>query len=157
MPTVSRIRRHLSFAQVIEGQIEGEKKCHRELSVIEHLAASGVTPEAVAINDNVCSFIIDSCDGTRFADALHEPNMTVNIREHCARVALTRTATDWRLPSLGRVMQAFDTEGIDVVHLAGDAVALTVLVDEREADHVAGVFSRFYQPAALKASERLAS
>jgi hypothetical protein len=43
-------------------------------------------------------------------------------------------------------------------HLAGDdAVALTVLVDEREADHVAGVFSRFYQPAALKASERLAS
>jgi hypothetical protein len=34
---------------------------------------------------------------------------------------------------------------------------LTVLVDEREADRVVGIFSRFYQPSASNVSGRLAS
>jgi hypothetical protein len=54
-------------------------------------------------------------------------------------------------------MEAFDDEGIGVVHLTSDATALTVLVEEREADRVVGIFSRFYQPAASHASGRLAS
>jgi hypothetical protein len=44
-------------------------------------------------------------------------------------------------------MKAFDDEGIDVVRLNGDTSALTVIVDESEADHVLSVFSHFYQPA----------
>jgi len=124
---------------------------------MEHLATSGITLEAVAINQDGCSFIIDSRDGARFASAIGELNVAVKLHDRCARVALTRTATDWPLPSLGRVMEAFDAEGIDVVHLTSDATALTVLVDEHQADHVVGVFSRFYQPAASSASRRLAS
>jgi hypothetical protein len=54
-------------------------------------------------------------------------------------------------------MEALDNEGIGVVHLTSDATALTVLVDEREADRVAAIFSRFYQPAASNVSGRLAS
>jgi aspartokinase len=126
---------------------------------MEHLTVAGITLEAVAISSDGCSFIIDSRDRTRFADAIRDLdlNLAVKLHDRCARVALTRTATDWPLPSLGRVMQAFDDEGIDVVHLTSDATALTVLVDESEADHVVGVFSRFYQPSATHAPGRLAS
>ncbi|HEV8020229.1 MAG TPA: hypothetical protein VGP41_03130 [Candidatus Lustribacter sp.] len=113
---------------------------------MDHLTSAGITLEAVAINDEGCSFIIDSRDAERFANAIDELNVAVKLHDKCARVALTRTPTDWPLPSMGRVMQAFDDEGIDVVHLNGDATALTVIVDEGEADHVLRVFSRFYQP-----------
>jgi hypothetical protein len=85
-------------------------------------------------------------------------DVQITLQERCARIALTRAATDWPLPSLGRVLQALDDEGIDVVHLVYDPTALTVLVDEGEADHVARIFSRFYLPATAKSpSERLAS
>lgn len=114
---------------------------------MDHLAAAGITLEAVAIDHEGCSFIIDSRDATRFASAIDELNVAIKLHDRCARIALTRTATDWPLPSLGRVMKAFDDEGIDVLHLNGDATALTVIVDESAADHVLGVFSRFYQPA----------
>jgi aspartokinase len=157
MPSVSRLRRRVSFAQVIAGEIEGAEKRRCERSIMENLTASGITLEAVVIDGDGCSFIIDSRDGTRFASAIHELNVAVKLHDQCARVALTRTATDWPLPSLGRVMEAFDNEGIDVVHLASDASALTVLVDEREADRVVGIFSRFYQPSASNVSGRLAS
>jgi len=157
MPTVSRIRRHLAFAHVIEGQIEGEKKRQCERSLMEGLTASGIRPEAVAITADGCSFVIDRREESRLAAVIQDAKMTVKLRDHCARIALTRTAMDWPLPSLERVMQAFDAESIDIVHLSGDATALTVVVDEREADHVVGVFSRFYQPTAAKVPERLAS
>jgi aspartokinase len=124
---------------------------------MEHLAASGIAMEAVAITGDGCSFIIDSRDGARFASAIVDLNVALKLHDHCARVALTRTATDWPLPSLKRVMEALDNEGIGVVHLTSDATALTVLVDEREADRVAASFSRFYQPAASNVSGRLAS
>ena len=137
----------MSFAQVIEGELDAANKRHCERSVMERLTASGITVEAAAINEEGCSFIIDSRDGTRFASAIDKLNVAVKLHDRCARVALTRTATDWPLPSLGRVMEAFDDEGIDVVHLTSDATALTVLVDECEADRVVGVFFRFYQPA----------
>ena len=114
---------------------------------MDHLREAGITVEAAAINEEGCSFIIDSRDGTRFASAIDKLNVAVKLHDRCARVALTRTATDWPLPPLGRVMEAFDDESIDVVHLTSDANALTVLVDEREADRVVGVFSRFYRPA----------
>ena len=114
---------------------------------MEHLGASGISLEAAAITGDGCSFIIDSRDGTRFVSAINDLNVAIKLQDRCARVALTRTATDWPLPSLRRVMEAFDNEGIDVVHLTSDATALTVVVDEREADRVVGLFSRFYQPA----------
>lgn len=114
---------------------------------MDHLTAAGITLEAVAIDDEGCSLIIDGRDAARFATAIEGLNVAVKIHEKCARVSLTRTATDWPLPPMRRVMEAFDDEGIDVVHLTGDATALTVIVDEREADHVLSVFSRFYQPA----------
>jgi len=147
MPSVSRLRRRVSFVAVIEGDLDGANKRHCERSVMDHLTTAGITLEAVAINAEGCSFIIDSRDAARFATAIDELNVAVKVHDKCARVALTRTATDWPLPSMRRVMGAFDDEGIDVVHLTSDATALTVIVDEREADHVAGVFSRFYQPA----------
>jgi len=149
MPSISRLRRRVSFAQVIEGDLDGAHKRHCERGVVQHLTAAGIRLEAVAIDNEGCSFIIDSRDATRFAAAVDELNVAVKLHDHCARIALTRTATDWPLPALGRVMEAFDNEGIDVVHLNGDANALTVIVDEREADHVLGVFSRFYQPASV--------
>jgi aspartokinase len=148
MPSVSRLRRRVSFAQVIEGEIIGAEKRHCEQSLLEHLTTAGVSFAAVTINSEGCSFIIDSRDEPRFNTAVHELNVAVKLHDHCARVALTRTPTDWPLPSLGRVMQAFDREGIDVVHLASDESALTVLVDERDADRIVAILSRFYQPAA---------
>jgi hypothetical protein len=147
MPCVSRLRRHVSFAQVIEGDLDRAQKRHCERTVMDHLAGAGISLEAVAIDNEGCSFIIDSRDGTRFTEAIDELNVAIKLHDRCARIALTRTATDWPLPALGRVMKAFDDEGIDVVRLNGDANALTVIVDESEADHVLGVFSRFYQPA----------
>ena len=114
---------------------------------MEQLAKSGITPEAVAIDGEGCSFIIDSRDGGRFASAVHELNVAVKLHDHCARVALTRTAMDWPLPSLGRVIQAFDDEGIALVHLSSDASVLAVLVDEGEVDRVVGLLARFCQPA----------
>jgi aspartokinase len=159
MPSVSRLRRRVSFAQVIEGDLERPDRRHCERSVMEHLTSAGIMLEAVAIGSDGCSFIIDSRDRTRFTAEIHalHLNVCVKLHDRCARVALTRTATDWPLPSLGRIMQAFDDEGIDVVHLTSDATALTVLVDEDEADHVVGVFSRFYQPSGSNAAGRLAS
>jgi aspartokinase len=148
MPTISRLRHHVSFAQVIEGETESPQRRRCECSVIEHLTASHITLEAVAINADGCSFIIDSRDSTRFATAIRELNVAVKLRDHCARIALTRNATDWPLPSLGRLMHSLEAESIDVVHLVADANALTVVVDDQDADRVAGVFSRFYQPAA---------
>jgi aspartokinase len=147
MPCVSRLRRHVSFAQVIEGHLDRKHKRHCERNVMDHLTAAGITLEAVAIDNEGCSFIINSRDAARFSATVDELNVAVRLRDRCARIALTRTATDWPLPALGRVMKAFDDEGIDVVHLNGDATALAVIVDESEADHVLGVFSRFYQPA----------
>jgi aspartokinase len=159
MPSVSRLRRRMSFAQVIEGDLDRLDRRHCERSVMEHLTAAGIMLEAVAIGSDGCSFIIDSRDRARFTTAVHDLDLNVCVKLHdcCARVALTRSATDWPLPSLGRVMQAFDDEGIDIVHLTSDATALTVLVDESEADHVVGVFSRFYQPSGSNAAARLAS
>jgi hypothetical protein len=148
MPTISRLRHHVSFAQVIEGETDGPQRRRCECSVVEHLAASHVALEAVAINADGCSFLIDSRDGSRFAKAVRELNVAVKLRDGCARIALTRSATDWPLPSLGRLMQSLEAEKIDVVHLVGDANGLTVVVDEHDADRVAAVFSRFYQPAA---------
>jgi aspartokinase len=147
----------VSFAQVIEGELDCADRRHCERSVMEHLMSSGITLEAAAINSDGCSFIIDSRDGTRFAAAINELNVAVKLHDRCARVALTRTATDWPLPPLGRVMEAFDNEAIDVVHLTSDATALTVVVDEGEADHVVGILSRFYQPSRSNARGSLAS
>lgn len=157
MPSVSRLRRRVALAQVIEGELDFANRRHCERSVMEHLMTSGITLEAIAIDSDGCSFIIDSRDGPRFAAALNELNVAVKVHDRCARVALTRTATDWPLPSLGRVMAAFDTEAVDVVHLTSDANALTVLVDEGEADRVVGILSRFYHPSGSHASGRLAS
>jgi aspartokinase len=147
----------MSLAQVIEGELDCAHRRNCERSVMEHLVSSGITLEAIAIDTDGCSFIIDSRDGARFATALHDLNVAVKLHDGCARVALTRTATDWPLPSLGRVMAAFYNEAIDVVHLTSDATALTVLVDESAADRVVGIFSRFYQPSGSNASGRLAS
>ena len=147
MPSVSRIRRHMSFAHVIEGELDGTKRRRCECSVMEHLTASKIPVEAVAIDEDGCNFIIDSRDASRFAEAIQELNVAVKFHDRCARVALTRSSTDWPLPALGRVMKAFDAEGIDVVHLSSEANVLTVLVEESQADHVVSVFSRFSQPA----------
>jgi aspartokinase len=137
----------MSFAQVIEGELVGSNRRRCECSVMEHLTASKIPVEAVAIDEDGCSFIIDSRDALRFANAVAGLNVAVKFHDRCARVALTRSSTDWPLPSLGRVMKAFDDEGIDLVHLTSEANALTVLVDESQADRVVGVFSRFSQPA----------
>jgi aspartokinase len=157
MPSVSRLRRRVAFAQVIEGDVAGPKRRHCERSVMQHLATSGISPEAVVIGGDGCSFIVDSRDSSRLASAVRDLNVAVKIHDRCARVALTRTATDWPLPALNRVIEVFDDEGIDLVNLTSDATALTVLVDERDADRVVSVFSRFYRPAADKAPGSLAS
>jgi hypothetical protein len=111
MPSISRLRRRVSFVQVIEGDLDGARKRHCERSVVEHLAAAGITLEAVAIDNEGCSFIIDSRSATRFVAAIDELNVALKLHDRCARIALTRSATDWPLPSLGRVMKAFDDEG----------------------------------------------
>ena len=121
MPSVSRLRRRVSFAKVIEGDLDCTSRRHCERSVMEHLMASRITLEAVAIDSDGCSFIIDSRDGDRFMDTIAELNVAVKLQNPCARVVLTRAATDWPLPSIGRVMKAFDEEAIDVIHLNGDA------------------------------------
>ena len=137
----------MSFAHVIKGELDGKNRRRCECSVMEHLTAAKIPVEAVAIDEDGCSFIIDSRDAARFANAIHDLNVAVKLHDRCARVALTRSSTDWPLPALGRVMKAFDDEGIDVVHLASEANVLTVLVDESQTDRVVGVFSRFSQPA----------
>jgi hypothetical protein len=90
---------------------------------MDHLAAAHISPEGVFITEEGCAFIIDGRDAARFTSAI------------------------WPLPPAGRILEAFENAGIDVVHLSGDASALTVIVNESQADRVAGVFSRFYQPA----------
>jgi aspartokinase len=151
VPSLSRLRRHVSFAEIIEGDVDRAQKRSCERSVMEHLAASGIAVEATAISGDGCSFIIDGRDAARFAAAVQDLNVTVKLHERCARIALTRSSTDWPLPPLKRVMEAFDEADIEIVHLTSDLNALTVLVDEHEADHVVGVFSRFYQPAVTRA------
>jgi hypothetical protein len=147
MPCVSRLRRHVSFVQVIEGELDCGHKRHCERSIMDHLNAAHISPEGVFITEEGCAFIIDGRDAARFASAIDDLNVAVKVHERCARVALTRTATDWPLPPAGRILEAFENAGIDVVHLSGDASALTVIVNESQADRVAGVFSCFYQPA----------
>lgn len=114
---------------------------------MEHLRSSGIAVEAAAIGEEGCSFIIDGRDGSRFATALDGLNVCVKLHDRCSRVALTRSATDWPLPPLGSVLEAFDTEGVDIVHLTSDATALTVVVDETNADRVVAILSRFYRPS----------
>ena len=146
VPTISKLRHHLSFAHIVEGETQPAHKLHCECSVIEHLMKSGISLEAVAIEADGCSFIIEDRYVQRFASAVRDLNVAVTVREHCARVALTRTITDWPLPPLHELMHAFESDGIDVVHLTADASSVTVVVGERDADRVAHVFSRFYQP-----------
>ncbi len=43
MPSVSRIRRHMSLAHVIEGELDGSNRRRYEHSVKEHLTASKMT------------------------------------------------------------------------------------------------------------------
>jgi hypothetical protein len=157
MPSVSRLRRRVSFARVIEGDVDPAKRRHCERALMEHLIASGITLEAVVINDDGCSFIIDGRDEARFAKSIGELNVAVKFHEHCARIALTRSATDWPLPSLSSVMEAFDDEGVDVVNLTSDAATLTVLVEEPLADRVVQILSRFYQPSGARTPGRVAS
>jgi hypothetical protein len=50
-----------------------------------------------------------------------------------------------RRPRREAFRERFDHDGIDVVHLAADASAVTVVVNEGDAERVGAVFSRFYQ------------
>jgi aspartokinase len=157
MPSLSRVRRHISFVEVSEGHVEAGTKSHCERSIMERLATSGIPIDAVEISGNGCSFIINSRDGGRFASAIRDLNVAVKFYAHCARVALTRAATDWPLPALKSVMEAFDAAALGIVHLTSDATSVTVVVNEGEADRVVGVLSRFCRPAAISATHSIAS
>ena len=143
VPT-SRLRHHLSFAQVIEGETNCAARLRAECALIEQLNASHVALEAVAITGEGVSFVFDGRDGARFTQAIRDLNVAVKIRDKCARINLTRSPTDWPLPTLDRLMSAFDHAGIDVVHLAADASAITVLVDDADAARAGSVFAQFY-------------
>jgi hypothetical protein len=150
MPSLSRVRRHLSFVEVIEGDVDSAKKCHCERSVMEQLAASAIPFDAVAISSEGCSFIINGRDEARFAAAIRDLNVAAKVHGHCARVVLTRTVIDRPLPPVRSVMEAFDAASIGIVHLNSDASSLTVLVDERNANRVVEVLSAFYAPPAAR-------
>jgi aspartokinase len=145
VPTISRLRHNLTFAHVVEGETQAGHKLHCECAVIDQLTHAGISVEAVDISVDGCSFIIEGRDAKRFTGAVRDLNVAVTVRERCARVALTRSATDWPLPPLVQLMHAFENDAIDVVHLAADASSVTVIVNEHDADRVGAVFSRFYQ------------
>jgi hypothetical protein len=152
MPSISPVRRHVSFVEVIAGGVDAGTTGHTERSVVERLAASGIPIDAVEISGDGCSFIISSRDGGRFASAIRDLNVAVKFHGHCARVALTRAPMDWPLPALKSVIEALDTARIGIVHLTSDTTSMALVVDEAEADRVVGVLSRFYRPAATSAA-----
>jgi hypothetical protein len=84
MPCLSRLRRRLALVQVIEGEVDAVEKRRCDRSVMEHLAASGIAMEAVAITGDGCSFIIDSRDGARFASAIVNLNVALKFHDRLA-------------------------------------------------------------------------
>lgn len=136
----------MSFAEVTAGG--SGTGCRVDRAVMEKVSASGIKPEASIIGGDRWSFILDSRDASRFTQALAELDIAATVRDGCSRVTLNRSAADWPLPPLNKVVRAFDAEGIDVVYLTGDTSNITVLVDDCEADRVLNVFLRFSSPAA---------
>ena len=88
-----------------------------------------------------------SVDGDTQRRPVRELPFAVTCHERCARIAMTRSATDWPLPSPARLLDALDGAGIDVVRISADSTAMTLVVDEGEADAAACVLSQFYQRA----------
>jgi aspartokinase len=148
MPIVSRVRRHLSFVHVSNSPNSERDTCAR--SLVERLAASRVHPEALDVDPNGYRLIINDRDESAFVAALAGGRDVITLRGHCARVALTRAATDWPLPSLERLLPAIAAEGIDIVHLSGDAASMTIVVDEHDADRVVSLLTCSYRrPSAV--------
>jgi aspartokinase len=152
MPILSRLRHNMSLAKIAEGNVWGIEKRRCERSVIDHLTASGISLESVDFHGNECSFLIDGRKGPRFESLIRNMNLTVTVRDKCACLSVTRTATDSPLPSLANIMQALDDEGIDVLHMTVDLSTLKMVVDESEADRLASLLAGFYKPRARKLS-----
>jgi hypothetical protein len=145
---VSRVRRHLSFVDVrVPSDADGTRT---RPSMVERLITLHVRPEALDVDRSGCRFIINERDASAFTAALANDRAAVTVRAGCARIALTRTATDWPLPPLDRLLLAMNGAGIDIVHLNGDATSMTIVVDEHDADRVVSLLSFAYQrPAAV--------
>ena len=144
----------MSFAEAVPRDGAKSHQCGRQ--VVERLFASGIKPEAAVVGTDGCAFVIDSRDAERAREAAEGLDVTLTLHEGCARIALTRNATDWPLPSLDRVLRLLDDAGIAIVHLAGDGSGLTIVVEDSEADRVVNLFSGFYVPAHARTT-RLAS
>jgi hypothetical protein len=152
MSITSRLRHNVSFAKISEGDVRGTEKRRCERRFIDQLTASGIALESVEFNGSECCVVVDARKASRLAAVIRDLDIAVTVRDKCACLTLTRAATDLPLPPLARVMQLLDDEAIDVVHLTADLTALKMVVDESEADHVAGLLLGYYDPRTARLS-----
>jgi len=75
--------------------------------VVEPPATGRAQVNEGAVGGDGCSLIVDSREDSRLASAIRDLNVAVKIHDRCARVSLTRAATDWPLPALDRVVGVF--------------------------------------------------
>jgi aspartokinase len=145
VPTISPLRHNVTLIEVAEAPRDDGKKRQSVRTLIERLGAAGITLEGVAATGTTCTFMIEGRDTARFASAIRDLGFSVKCHERCARIAMTRSATDWPLPSPARLLEALEVAGIEIVRVSADGTAMTLVVDESDASAVACVLSRFYQ------------
>jgi aspartokinase len=147
VPTISRLRHNLTLIEAAEVPVDGDTQRRPVRALIERLGATGITLEGVAVTGTACAFTIDGRDTARCMGAIRELPFAVTCHERCARIAMTRSATDWPLPSPARLLDALEGAGIDIVRISADSTAMTLVVEESAADAAACVLSQFYQRA----------
>ncbi len=147
MSLISRVRHNLACVHLIEGDLVAADKRRCEGSLVEHLSATGIVLDEVNFGTDSGSFAVSRRDALRLESAIRDLNVAVKIRDHCARIVVTRSATDPPLPSIVKLLTLIDEEGIGVVSFDANTTSLTMLVDENDSDRVTSAVERLLQPS----------
>jgi aspartokinase len=132
----------LCFVHVVEGETDSLERQVCESEFVENLAACGVSPDVIEINDAGWFFTI-SCDAVERLRALVRSfNVAVKIQEHCERIIL-RTETFGRLPSLAEVIGILHKARIRIVQVSADGSIVSLLVDAKEVRRAVAALDRF--------------
>ena len=135
----TRLRHHLCFASIIEGDLNSLVRERCESKLFGRLLASRAYITMLAVNDEGCAFATDRHDVPALEAAVHELNVALRLRTGCARVSLLRRRSGTPIPPVARVIGALAAAGIEIVHLAADDDALSVLVDDENASAAARI------------------
>ena len=141
-----RTRRHVCFATVAEGDAGQRSREACEAAFFGRLTAAHVETSMLAVNAAGWSLVVDEYDGEELRAAVRSLNLALRMRSRCARVTFVRHGNG-TIPGGDLVLAALAQAGIAVVHLAAEAEALAVVVDERDASRTQTVLCLCAQTA----------